>query len=77
MNLCKRLLGKSDGRSDVLHTRFFKNQVKKEIKKQVKIQGSHLGTVQYALNIQFPFLNTDEWKEFIQTEFTKKYNHVK
>jgi len=66
-----------DGEPDFVNTRFFKRQVKKEIKKQVKINGSHLGSVQYALHIQFPSLNTDAWKTFIEKEFIKKYNNVK
>ena len=65
------------GEPDFVNTRFFKNQVKKEIKKHVKLPGSHLGSVQYALHVQFPSLNTDEWKTFIEKEFIKKYNNVK
>jgi hypothetical protein len=67
----------SDGEPDFVNTTSFKIHVKKEIKKQVKIAGSHYGTVQHALKIQFPSLNIDEWKAFIENEFTKKYNNVK
>lgn len=48
--------------------------IKKEIRKQIhKVNGSHLGTVQAAIKTQFPSADLNEFSDFINSEFKKKY----
>ena len=51
--------------------------VKKEIRKQVKINGSHMGSVRTAIETQFPSINWYGFIEFAHSEFNKKYDSVK
>ena len=51
--------------------------VKKEIRKQVKINGSHMGTVRTAIETQFPSIDWYGFIEFAHSEFNKKYDSAK
>ncbi len=51
------------------------NAIKKEIKKQIhKVNGSHIGTVKNAISIQFPSADLNQFNDFINSEFQKKYS---
>lgn len=51
--------------------------VKKEIRKQIKINGSHMGTVRTAIETQFPSIDWYGFIEFAHSEFSKKYDSIK
>lgn len=50
--------------------------VKKEIKKLVNLRGAHFGTVNAGLAVQFPSVNPDDYAQFIELEFNKKWAKI-
>lgn len=50
--------------------------IKKEIRKQVKISGSHLGTIKRAFEINFPSYSWEDWKGFAESVMANKFNGV-